>query len=196
MDMKLFKKALGVGLLAAAAMTNSTAHAANAEVTVDVNLPTVLVMYHYDRIELFLDGADLADYFFAGTNVACNGGTGLCQNSGTLTQTDVALGSTTTVAGSLTDPGLTSNTVSTFTLEDVVGVRAFGCTSYDAFYSAGPLNSVAVTIGANTPITDIDGALCNFGLTTGSLEFLLDFEDIPDGSTQVSAVFDVTINGL
>ena len=196
MDMKLIKKVFGVGLLTAAAITNSTAHAANASVTVDVNLPTVLVMYHYDTIDLTLDSTGLADYFFAGTNVACSGA-GTCQTSPDLTQAALVLdgSGTTTVAGSLTDPGLTANTTTTFTLTDVVGVRAFGCAAYTAGYTdLGSDPSVTITPG---PITDIEGQPCGFALTTGDLAFDLDFTAIPASAAPVTvqAVFDVTITG-
>ena len=44
MDLKFIKKVIGVALLGAAAMSSTNAMAAQANVQIDVNLPTVLVM--------------------------------------------------------------------------------------------------------------------------------------------------------
>ena len=77
-----------------------------------------------------------------------------------------------------------------------MGVRAFGCATYDASYSDGG-SDTGVTIGASTSLAGIDGATCGFGLTTGDLAFDLDFSAItPAGLTPVSAIFDVTITGV
>lgn len=189
MDLSHLRRACGVGLLTAAAFTNPTAHAANANVTVDINLPTVLVMYYYNTITLNLSQADLANYL-AATAVPCAGD--YCEDLGTATPVPGAItggASTVPVAVSAAAPGTT--TVN-FTLQDAVGVRALGCATYTANYvsaSAGP----GVTI-TNGPVAGIDGQACSFTMTTGDLAFDLDLGAVADNTT-VQAVFDVTVTG-
>ena len=199
MDLKSnFKKVLGVGLLGAAAMTNSTAYAAEANVQVDINLPTVLVMYHYDTITLNFDESALGGYLVGGTAVDCTPAVAgeFCDDQGNPTAIDVAtIGPTTTVNQAVVDPGLGATTTDV-TLVGVVGVRALGCTSYSAQYSDVGTSSNGVTIGAATPLNGIDGEDCSFTMTTGDLTFNLDFATIDDGASSVSAIFDVTVTGV
>jgi hypothetical protein len=196
MDLKsTFKKVLGIGLLGAAAITNSTAYAAQANVTVDVTLPTVLVMYHYDSITLNILESGLAGFLVGGTATACSGGTDYCDNQPTPATIDVtAVTPTTTVTQAVNDPGLGA-TAADFVLEDVVGVRALGCTSYTASYGDGG-SDAGVTIGPATPLAGIDTELCSFGMTMGDLQFNLDFNSVAAGATTVQAVFDVTVTGV
>jgi hypothetical protein len=195
MDLKSLKKVLGVGLLGAAAITNSTAYAADASVQVDVNLPTVLVMYHYDTITLNVLESGLADFLVGGSAGACAGGVDYCDNQTNPGSVDVTvLDPTTNVTGiAVTDPGL-GITDTDIVLEDVVGVRALGCDTYNASYSDGGSED-GITIGASTSLAGINGVGCSFGMITGDLQFNLDFGAVAAGATSVQAVFDVTITG-
>ena len=125
MDLKSnFKKVLGVWLLGAAAITNSTAYAAEASVQVDVNLPTVLVMYHYNTITLNLDETALGGYLVGGTAAACLTGGDFCDDQGNPAPIDVTtIGATTTVNQAVVDNPVAA-TDTDITLVDVVGVRA------------------------------------------------------------------------
>jgi hypothetical protein len=194
MDLKSnFKKVLGVGLLGAAAVTNSTAYAADASVQVDIALPTVLVMYHYDTINLNVLETGLADFLVGGSATACSG-SDYCEALPNPATVDVSVLNPTTNVNSIgvTDPGggvLDTDIV----LEDVVGVRALGCSTYNASYTdGGSEDGITITTGA---ITDIDSQSCTFGMTTGDLQFNLDFNEVTAGATSVQAVFDVTITG-
>ena len=195
MDLKsTFKKVLGVGLLGAAAITNSTAYAAQASVQVDVNLPTVLVMYHYDTITLNLDQTALGGYLVGGTAAACTGGD-FCDNQLNPAPINVTtIGATTTVNQAVVDNPVAA-TDTDITLVDVVGVRALGCATYTATYDdGGSGNGVGITNG--TAVAGIDGQGCSFLMTTGDLTFNLDFDAVDAGATSVSAVFDVTVTGV
>jgi len=195
MDLKSLKKVLGVGLLGAAAFTNSTAYAAEATVQVDVNLPTVLVMYHYDTITLDLDQTALGGYLVGGTAAACATGGDFCDDQGSPAAINVTtIGATTSVTQAVTDSPVAA-TDTDITLVDVVGVRALGCTSYLASYDdGGSGNGVGITNG--TSLSGIDSAGCSFLMTTGDLTFNLDFDALDAGATSVSAVFDVTVTGV
>lgn len=195
MDLKPLKKVLGVGLLGAAALTNSTAYAAEASVQVDVSLPTVLVMYHYNTITLTLDQTALGGYLVGGTAGACLTGGDFCDDQGNPAAINVTtIGGTTTVNQAVVDPGLGA-TDTDITLVDVVGVRALGCGVYDATYDNGA-SSNGVTIADGTAVAGIDGQACSFGMTTGDLTFNLDFSAIDAGASSVSAIFDVTVTGV
>ena len=194
MDVRLFKKLLGIGLLAAAATTNSTAYAANASVQVDVNLPTILVMYHYDVVTLNLDQTALGGFLVGGTASACAGG--YCDGQGTVAVNVATIGTATSVSlPALTDPGL-ADTTTNIELVDVVGVRALGCPTgfYDATYDVS--GDAGVTVESTVAVTNIDGASCSLAMTTGNLDFDLDFTAITAGAISAQAVFDVTIAGI
>ncbi|MGE0624001.1 MAG: hypothetical protein AB7I04_06205 [Pseudomonadales bacterium] len=179
-------------MLTAAAISTPAAYAAQATVTVDVDLPTVLVMYHYSNIELDLDQAALAGYLVGGTATAC--ASDFCNDQGTSTPIPVTtMAGANTVAVTLNDPGLT-NTTATFTLTNAVGVRALGCSTYEANYTDGT-SDAGVTI-TDSAVNNIDGLGCSLTMRTGDLAFDLDFNAIAAGTDPVSAVFNVTIAGL
>ena len=195
MDLKSLKKVLGVGLLGAAAFTNSTAYAAEATVQVDVNLPTVLVMYHYNTITLDLDQTALGGYLVGGTAAACLTGGDFCNVQLIPAAINVTtIGATTTVNQAVVDNPVAA-TDTDITLVDVVGVRALGCSTYSASYDDG-VSSNGVTITNGTAVAGIDGQACSFGMTMGDLTFNLDFNSVDGGASSVSAVFDVTVTGV
>ena len=195
MDLKSLKKVLGVGLLGAAAFTNSTAYAAEATVQVDVNLPTVLVMYHYNTITLNLDQTALGGYLVGGTAAACLTGGDFCNDQLNPAAINVTtIGATTTVNQAVVDNPVAA-TDTDITLVDVVGVRALGCSTYSASYDDG-VSSNGVTITNGTAVAGIDGQACSFGMTMGDLTFNLDFNSVDGGASSVSAVFDVTVTGV
>ena len=191
-----FKKVLGVGLLAAAAITNSTAHAAQASVTIDVSLPTVLVMYHYDTIALDIDKNALGTYLVGVNGSAC-GVDEFCSTDGAaapVTASSVSGAREDIAVAAPTGTGFLENTTATFRLVDAVGVRAFGCSQYTA--TQGEVSSDAgISIPAGN-INRIHTAPCSFAMTLGDLDFDMDFSLIADGTTGVSAVADVQITGI
>lgn len=193
MDLKLLKKMLGVGLLGAAAMTSTNAMAAQANVQIDVNLPTVLVMYHYDTITLDVSQAALADYLVGGTATVC--GTGFCDGQTGPTVAISTIGASNTIVQPVGDPGPLATTVD-FVMQDVVGVRAIGCTApYTATFVDGG-STTGVSLDASGSVGGIDGQPCSFSMQTGDLAFGIDFDALPAATSVASAVFDVTIVGV
>jgi hypothetical protein len=191
MDFRIWKKALAVGLVSAAAFSNSTAYAAaQATVTVDVNMPTILVMYHYSTITLDLDQAALATYLVGGTPVC---GTEFCDDQGNPAAIPVpAITANTSVTQAVSDPGL-SNTTTEFTIVDPVGVRGMGCSTYDVVVTDSS-SDAGITVDTANSLSAIDGTACSFALTTGDLVFDVNFALID--VDPASAVFDVSITGI
>ena len=102
MDLKNWKKALGAGLVSAAAIASPSAYAAQANVTIDVNVPGILVMYHYNTITLDLDQTALGTYLVGGTAVLC--GTDFCDDQGNPAAIPVpAIAATTSVTQAVVD---------------------------------------------------------------------------------------------
>ena len=193
MDLKFIKKVIGVALLGAAAMTSTNAMAAQANVQIDVDLPTVLVMYHYDTITLDITQAAMADYLVGGTATTC--GTGYCDEQTGSTVTISSLSGSNTILQPVGDPGPLATTVD-FTMQDVVGVRAIGCTApYTATYVDGG-STAGVTLDASLSVDGIDGLPCSFAMQTGDLSFEIDFDALPAATSTASAIFDVTITGV
>ena len=191
MDFSNWKKAVVAGLVSTAAFSGSTAYAAQATVTVDVNMPTILVMYHYNTITLDLDQAALATYLVSGTAVAC--GADFCDDQGDPVALPVSvIAGTTSVTQAVVDPGL-ANTTTEFTIVDPVGVRGMGCGTYSV--TVVDLSSDAgITVDTGNSLSDINGTACSFALTTGNLIFDVDFDQVD--VDPASAVFDVTITGI
>jgi hypothetical protein len=190
--MKNFKRALVTGLAVGAFLTGQTAHAAQADVTIDIDLPTVLIMYHFGTIDLSVSQAVLADFFTGGSTTTCSGDE--CESQG-----DVDLGAiadlgaaTVTTTLSNTNPALAGSTTATVTVQNAVGVRAFGCSTY-AVTVVDDSTDAGVDVD-ETSLSDIDGSGCSLSMTTGDLAFDLDFTSIV--ADPVSAIFDVTITTL
>lgn len=191
MDLKNWKKALGIGLVSAAAISSPAANAAQVNVTVDVDLPTILVMYHYNTITLALDQTALGNYLVTGTALAC--GADFCDDQGSpATITVSTISANESVTQAVVDPGLANNSTQ-FTVVDSVGVRALGCLTYDVTVVDASTDS-GVTVDTINSLAAIDGATCSFGLTTGDLVFDVAYDQI--ATDTVSAVFDVTITGI
>ena len=191
MNLKNWKKALGAGLVSAAAIASPSSYAAQANVTVDVNLPTILVMYHYNTITLALDQTALGNYLVGGTAVAC--GTDFCDDQGSPGAITVStISANESVTQAVVDPNLAATTTE-FTVVDAVGVRALGCSVYDVVV-ADASTDAGVTVNTTSSLAAIDGAGCSFALTTGDLVFDLAYDQI--AGDPVSAVFDVTITGI
>lgn len=189
MDVTNWRKALGIGALCAASFGSPTAYAAQADITVDLNFPSLLIMYHYATIDLDLDQTALGNYLFG----ACAGGD--CTSSeGTRTEPVAAIGAATAVSVDITaDAGGLTNSTAEFTLQDAVGVRGLGCTSYAVTVLEDAATSAGVDVDT-TSLGDIDGTGCTLALTTGDLVFDVDFTQV--SGTTASAVFDVTITSI
>lgn len=190
MDFGNWKRVVIASLVSAATFSGSSAYAAQANVTIDIDFPTILVMYHYNTITLDLDQTALGTYLVGGTAVAC--GADFCDDQGNATIAVPAIAATTSVTAAVVDPGL-ANTTTEFTIVDPVGVRALGCSTYsvtvvDASADAG------ITVDTANSLSAIDGTGCTFALTTGDLIFDVDFGLV--AADPASAVFDVTITGI
>ncbi len=194
---KVVRSIATAGALASLLVAAPSAYAAQATTTVEVNFPTVLVMYHYDTIQLEVTSPALANFLTGGSAVACAGDS--CQSLGTLDLTvsdPISDLSAATVDALLSDtnPALNGGSTSaTFTVQNAVGVRALGCANYSAAAAAGAGNDAAVTISA-TSLADIDGAACGLAMTVGDLVFDVDISAV--SGTTVNAVFDVTVTGV
>ena len=80
MDFSNWKRAVVASLVSAATFCGSSAYAAQANVTIDIDFPTILVMYHYNTITLDLDQTALGTYLVGGTAAAC--GADFCNDQG------------------------------------------------------------------------------------------------------------------
>ncbi len=196
----VLKKALaGVAVGAMLASAPSVYGAAAGSTTVSVNLPTVLIMYHFDTIDIEVADSAVASFLAAGaTNCSdlATPGSEFCLSQGALDLTGspvTDLAAATVDAGlSDTNPALPGSLSADFTVQNAVGVRAIGCTTYDAAVADGGSDaSVTVSAGA---LTGVDGAGCSTTMTTGDLEFSIDFATA--GSGTVDAVFDITVAGI
>lgn len=189
MDLNTCKKALTSAVLCAAAIGSPVASAATASTTVDINFPTLLIMYHYDTIDLDLDATSLGTHLVTAAT-GCSGD--VCTSQGDITRSSGPISANTNVDASFTAPAFDNNSA-TFTLQNAVGVRGLGCTDYDAQVAEGASTSAGVTVTAGA-IAGIDGVSCSLGMTTGDLAFAIDFDTV-NPATAAAAIFDVTITG-
>ncbi len=192
MDLKHLKKVLGIGLLSAGAIANTSATAATGNVAVNVDLPTVLIMYYYSDITLDLDQTALGGYMVGASGVAC--GTDWCNDNGSagsVTVSNISANTTVPVTG-LASPDF-ENTAMNIELQNIVGVRAIGCPNgtYDATYDV--TGDAGITPETGTGVTNINTASCSAALTTGNLDFDLDLATITPGAMNVNATLAVTI---
>ena len=191
MDFGNWKRVVIASLMSAATFSGFSVYAAQANVTIDIDFPTILVMYHYNTITLDLDQTALGTYLVGLTAVAC--GADFCDDQGNpLTIPVPAIAATTSVTSAVVDPGL-ANTTTEFTIVDPVGVRALGCTAY-AVTVVDASSNAGITVDTANSLSAIDGTGCTFALTTGDLIFDVDFGLVD--ADPASAVFDVTITGI
>ena len=117
MDLKNWKKALGIGLVSAAAISSPAANAAQVTMTIDVDLPTILVMYHYNTITLALDQTALGNYLTTGVALAC--GADFCDDQGSPPAIAVStISANESVTQAVVDPGLANNSTQLTVVED------------------------------------------------------------------------------
>ncbi len=185
--MKRLRKLITIALFSGCLAGGQSAYAANATVTVDFDLPTILVMYHYSTVDVTVSQAVLGGFLSGG--ILC--GVDRCEDlltSATLTLPALS-GS---VDAGIDDTLLLAATTATVTVQNAVGVRALGCTTYTGSYIGG-LSDPGVTITAG-PLVGIDTLPCSMTMTMGDLAFDVDFTAVT--TDPVSAVFDVTIAGV
>ena len=187
------KNVLGAGLLAGLCAVAPLGHAATATTTIDVNFPSVVVMYHYDTITLQVDQTALANYM-AGGAAACGGD--FCDNlTGTLDLTGSPVtdlsGAPVSVDANVNPPAPPATAVPV-TVQNAVGVRALGCSTYTATVTDGG-SDVSMTVDTVNSLSTIDGAGCSLGLALGDLIFTMDVSQVTGGSD--SALFDISIVG-
>ena len=87
----------------------------------------------------------------------------------------------------LANPG-----TATVTVQNAVGVRAVGCTTYNATVADNG-SDTGITVDTDSLDASIDGQPCGLTMTTGNLSFDLDFENIAAGVN--NAEFRVTVTG-
>ena len=191
--MPSFKTLAGAGLIGAMAASAPAAHAADATITVDVDFPTVLVMYHFSQIDLTVADQAVADFLTGGTASDCTAG--FCDDQGTFTApSDITDLTAATADAGLDDTNPALNTVPPsvdFSVSNAVGVRALGCSTYGVTVTENAGTSAGVTVDTGS-LSDIDGSSCSLSMTTGSLDFSVDLATI---TGDPSAIFDVSIIG-
>jgi hypothetical protein len=195
---RTMKRLAAVGLIASAALGTQTAHAVSASTTIEIDFPTILVLYHYDTINMLVDAADL------GTALAA-GGTASCTASGPgeycveLTgPVGLAWDMVSPVdAGMDVDPGtstLTPGNVNVV-IQNAWGVRSVGAASMSAGVT-GPANLTDGTnnlgVSMTPPGTDNATPTPGLALDTGSIEFGVDLTNL-NASGTYSGDFTITV---
>lgn len=159
------------------------------QLTLEVNMPSVLVLYHPTQIDIDVQPSALAAAL--GADASC--GTGYCMDAGnqSVTVSNLSLPVVLNIGASV--PPLTTRTI---TLNDAVGARATGCGGgvYDtATYQI--LNPTGGIQTGNGVISGIQSSPCGLDLRTGDLAFDLDLNAI-DSAINASATIQITIVGL
>ncbi len=188
---QLIPKVLGTAVIVVAQLITATAAwAAQGTTSIELNLPTTLVVYHYDRIQLQVSDTALADYLAGGSADTC--ASDFCADLNTL---DLGSSPITDLSTATTDAQLSDSNGSpaTFTVANAVGVRALGCTEYAAATAVGAGTDAAVTISSSS-LVDIRNAPCSLAMTVGDLVFDVDVSSLTTDS--VRAIFSFIVIGL
>jgi hypothetical protein len=197
LQMKRLKKGLLAATLTSAMMTGAVApatQAADVSTTIDINFPTVMVLYYYNQLDLDVDAASLVDQL-GGSSAACNSaGTGENCLAATDQTYSLDLGSATVTADIETDGGAVTTTPVDVTITDAYGMRCIGCTNYDVAVSDGA-NSTAVAISPVSTTVTANG----LQMVTQDLGFSLDLDqltssEVDNGVATESALITVTAN--
>ena len=159
------------------------------QMTLQVGMPSMTLLYHPDRVEIDLRATAIAALFGATTSCGSDG----CLDLGarTIAVSNLSQPVAFDVAGAV--PAI--NTQQTITLRNAVGARATGCVGNS--YSGASYQVVAATGGIQTgsgSITGLAGASCGLDLRTGDLSFDLDLAQA--AGTSASATIQITVTGI
>ena len=161
------------------------------QLPVRVDMPGMLLLYHYSQIDVNLDATALAGAL--GANRACSGGFCMDVGSRILPVSNLSGPIALNVAA---DAGMV-DPVQTITLRDAIAVRATGCAGdrYDtASYQI--LNVVGGVQPASGVISGIQSAPCGLDLRSGDLSFDLDLTQADAVTGSASATIQITVTGL
>lgn len=165
---------------------------AEAETTVTVNFPEILVLYTFSAIELNLDATFLADNLGLGAATPCAVGA-TCVDAGSATETDVGASTDMDISALVPADGGLNNVV--LTLVDALGARSLGLT--DTNYTLGVVDqgdTDVLNLGSGQPVSFSNTGLL---LSTSDLVLEIDPNEIVDqtDSVQVVETFVITVSG-
>lgn len=155
----------------------------------EVQMPSVLLLYHRGQINVNLSASALAGAF--GASSGCSGD--FCMDLGTRT-VSMSNGNRIVPVG-VPDPGF--NPLQTINLRGAIGVRGIGCAG--GIYGTATYEIVTAVGGIQTAsgnLSGIQNAPCGLTLRTGDLPIELDLTQLDSASGRASATIQVTVTGL
>ncbi len=161
------------------------------QLSLDINMPSVLLLYHHSQINIDVQPAALAGAL--GATSGC--GAGFCLDAGNQSAAILGISPSVPVAIDIgaSVPAVMTRTI---TLNEAVGTRATGCAggvySTASFQILNPLGGIQAGSGT---ITEIQNSACGFDLRTGDLSFDLDLNSI-SAISNASATIQITVVGL
>jgi hypothetical protein len=175
---------LAASLLIAA---TSSAHAATATTTININLPQVVILYTFDTINLTIDAAAVGSLLTGAAQ--CTDANNLCIEiapTPALTITDLSAASVDADIASSAAAIVGSRTV---TIKNAFGVRSLGVaaanyTATIAETAAAAFSNEVITAPANTGLA----------LSRGDISFTLDLNQT--SGTSASVTYTITVNGV
>lgn len=203
---KLIKRLAAVCLVVTTMIGTQSAHAVSANTTVEVNFPTILILYHFDVINLTVSQADLALALGGLTAGSCAGAAAgeYCVEV-TPGPTGIALDLT----GAAVDAGMSSDAPSLPAALASVNVdigNAWGVRSIGPF-GTGLTASVTGPVSGNLddgngeliPLSGVDtndtSPAAGPGMATGDIVFTMDLSGLETSGTY-SGVFTITVTSL
>lgn len=196
---KTLKRLTAVGVIASAALGMQTAHAVSADTTIEIDFPTILVLYHFDTINLSVSEANLATALGASTSsTSCTAGTGeyCVEVTGPVgLALDLA---TPTVDANMNDtigPLTPLGTVSV-EIDNAWGVRSIGAAAgLQASVTGNDLVQGAETIPVSNDTTNDTNPAVGLTMATGDIAFDMDLSNL-DTSGTYAGDFTITVVSL
>ena len=168
--------------------------AADVSTTIDINFPSVMVLYYYNQIDLDVDADTLVNQLGGSSGECDSAGTGEnCVQAADQTYS-LDLDSPTVTADIQTDGGALSSAPVDVTIENAYGMRCLGCTTYSVAVSDGANSTAVVTDPVNTKVT-----ANGLTMVVQDLGFSLDLDqltstEVDNGVATESALITVTAN--
>ncbi len=161
------------------------------QISLEVQMPGMLLLYHHSQIDVNLNATALAGAL--GANRSCSGGFCMDVGSRTLPVADLSGPVLLNVAA---DAG-TLDPIQTITLRDAVAARATGCSggTYDTA-SYRILNATGGVQARSGIINGIQSAPCGLDIRSGDLSFDLDLSRVDAVTGSASATIQITVTGL
>ncbi len=163
--------------------------AQTAQVTLEVGVPSITLLYHPDRVRIDLRAVAIAGLLGAGTSCGTDG----CLDLGAQRFDVNALGQPIPV--NVQDSAVAFAPVQTVTLQNAVAVRATGCSgntytsaSYQIVNPTGGIQPGAGNIGG------LLGASCGLDFRYGDLSFDLDLAQASNANA--TATIQITVTGI